>query len=240
MSEKVRTIEWEMMDKRKFIPLNLAGSFALTASAYPFSLVKTRLQVQHGLENYGGAFDAFVKIAKYEGIRGFYKGFLVSCFGLISGTGYIMTYEAMRSFLSKRGIEDSSTRGFIAGGIAALIGRTFANPLEIVTQRMMIMGQRKGINDFVKIPENVIRIKVDKRNALRAILSVISSMAKADGIKGFYRGFFMSLTTTVPAGALWWFFYHNYQGNSFYYTLIVSKGAKEYGKLVREDALTCL
>lgn len=36
-----------------------------------------------------------------------------------------------------------------------------------------------------------------------------------DGIKGFYRGYWASLSAYVPNSALWWGFYHFYQGIFF-------------------------
>ena len=41
----IRTIEWEMLDKRKFIPMSIASSFSIRCLLYPFTVIKTRLQV---------------------------------------------------------------------------------------------------------------------------------------------------------------------------------------------------
>jgi hypothetical protein len=38
------------------------------------------LQVQHKNALYKGTFDAFHKILKYEGVKGLYRGFWISCF----------------------------------------------------------------------------------------------------------------------------------------------------------------
>lgn len=64
----IRTIEWEMLDKKKFFPLSIASSFTIRTTLYPLTLVRTRLQVQRGTEIYKGTWDAFKKIYKYEGI----------------------------------------------------------------------------------------------------------------------------------------------------------------------------
>ena len=42
---KIRTIEWEMLDKKKFFPLSMASSFTVRTALYPLTLIKTRLQV---------------------------------------------------------------------------------------------------------------------------------------------------------------------------------------------------
>lgn len=48
------TIEWDMMDKTKFLPLSMLSSFCVRCSLYPLSLIKTRLQIQKHGEVYKG------------------------------------------------------------------------------------------------------------------------------------------------------------------------------------------
>jgi len=74
----IRTIEWHMLDKRKFFPLSMASSFSFQCFLYPLTLVRTRLQVQNQSDVYRGTWHAFGKIAKNEGIRGLYRGFWVN------------------------------------------------------------------------------------------------------------------------------------------------------------------
>lgn len=112
MPEDVRHIEWEDMDKRKFYFFGPTLFFGIRAMLYPANLVKTRLQVQRKNALYKGSFDAFVKVLRYEGIRGLYKGFLVSSFGLLSGQFYITTLEMVKMRTKK--IQFSSER--ILGG----------------------------------------------------------------------------------------------------------------------------
>jgi len=76
----IRTIEWHMMDKKKFFPMSMASSFTVRCFLYPLTLVRTRLQVQYQSDVYRGTWDAFGKIVKNEGVRGLYRGFWVSAF----------------------------------------------------------------------------------------------------------------------------------------------------------------
>ena len=41
----IRTIEWEMLDKRRFYPLSMMSSFTVRCFLYPLTLIRTRLQV---------------------------------------------------------------------------------------------------------------------------------------------------------------------------------------------------
>lgn len=50
----ISTIEWEMMDKTKFLPLSMLSSFCVRCTLYPLTLIKTRLQIQKHGEVYKG------------------------------------------------------------------------------------------------------------------------------------------------------------------------------------------
>ena len=65
----IRTIEWDMMNKQKFFPLSMLSSFSVRCMLYPFTLIKTRIQIQKHSEVYKGTFDAFQKILKHEGME---------------------------------------------------------------------------------------------------------------------------------------------------------------------------
>jgi solute carrier family 25 (mitochondrial phosphate transporter), member 23/24/25/41 len=64
----------DTLASHKFMAGAMAGSAACIA-CYPLDLVRTRLTTQlEGLEHYNGISDAFRKIAKEEGMLGFYSG----------------------------------------------------------------------------------------------------------------------------------------------------------------------
>lgn len=50
----ISTIEWDMMDKTKFLPLSMLSSFCVRCTLYPLTLIKTRLQIQKHGEMYKG------------------------------------------------------------------------------------------------------------------------------------------------------------------------------------------
>lgn len=50
----ISTIEWDMMDKTKFLPLSMLSSFSVRCTLYPLTLIKTRLQIQKHGEMYKG------------------------------------------------------------------------------------------------------------------------------------------------------------------------------------------
>ncbi|XP_076334042.1 solute carrier family 25 member 44-like isoform X2 [Tachypleus tridentatus] len=210
-SSRILTIEWDMMDKSRFFTLNLVNSFFLRASLYPFTVIKTRLQIQKRYNVYRGTYDAFKKILNYEGIHGLYKGFWINTIQLVSGLGYITTYEKVRHILTEyANIKDKRVKGLIGGGCGSLVGQTIITPFDVISQHMMMMGQRNS--SLIKLTEssNTLNIDLNHKHRGTVALSVVKELYKRDGLKGFYRGYFASLYTYVPGSALWWMFYPLY------------------------------
>ena len=112
----IKTVEWEMLDKRKFFPLSMMSSFTVRCFLYPLTLIRTRLQVQKGKEVYSGTYDAGRKILQSEGVRGLYRGFLISTVQIVSGLCYgkmnqfISPYSELNQFLSINDMRSIATR----------------------------------------------------------------------------------------------------------------------------------
>ncbi|CAL4068274.1 unnamed protein product [Meganyctiphanes norvegica] len=206
----VQTIEWDMMNKYKFYPLSCMSSFSVRCFLYPFTVIKTRIQIQKHSESYKGTYDAFSKIFKSEGIGGLYKGFWVSAFQLISGIAYITTYENVRQFLQKKGIHDSTTRAMAGGACASLVGQTIIVPFDVISQHMMILGQIEGRGKHKRVI-NPLNISLKHKGRLHVVGAITRTVYQQDGLRGFYRGYMASVGAYVPNSALWWTFYHFYQ-----------------------------
>nr|CAG4634888.1 EOG090X08ST [Alona affinis] len=192
-----------MLDKKKFFPLSIASSFTVRTTLYPFTLVKTRLQIQRGTEVYKGTYDAFRKIIKYEGTRGLYKGFWVNVFSIVSGAFYVLTYENVRHILQANNVTDTRIRALVGGGCASLVGQTIIVPIDVVSQRLMMIGQ--------KVDGQAEPNARQSSSKTRLALAITKDVYHRDGLRGFYRGYAASLFTYVPSSALWWTFYHMYQ-----------------------------
>lgn len=189
-------IEWQDLDKAKFLTLGPLLSVGVRGAVYPFSLIKTRLFMQDKRSIYNGTWDAFKKILRYEGVHGLYKGFGVSLLGILSGQMYIVTYELTRSHLQGYRTE---VKGLIAGGCATLVGQTFTVPIDIISQHRMMAGQvqqwKKGC------PEGEIKTRHP------SAYSIASKIAHTKGLPGFFKGYSLSLLTYAPNSALWWSLY---------------------------------
>lgn len=118
----LRSIEWNMLDKRKFLPLSMLSSFSSRCCFYPLILIKTKIQMQHKNDIYSGMFDAAFKIYNSEGARGLYKGFWISSTHILTGVIYITAYEGVRHLLSHYELS-SQQRALLAGGFASFMGQ---------------------------------------------------------------------------------------------------------------------
>ncbi|XP_068710608.1 solute carrier family 25 member 44-like isoform X1 [Montipora capricornis] len=183
MPEEVKQIEWQHIDKVTYYTLGSAFFVGLNAILYPADVIKTRLQVQRANSLYKGTSDAIFKTVKSEGLKGLYKGFLVSQLTVLTGHFYVTSYEISRSQMSFFG---DGSRGFIAGGFAAVAEQFLSNPIEVVSQKLMIQGQGKS-------------------NAkLKGATLISLDVFKEQGMGGFYRGFLASLLTGALWSAVWW------------------------------------
>ncbi|CAG9825339.1 unnamed protein product [Phaedon cochleariae] len=208
----IRNIEWDMMDKTKFFPLSMLSSFSVRCALYPLTLIKTRLQVQKRNDLYTGMFDAYGKIYRYEGFSGLYRGFWVSSVQIVSGVFYISTFEGVRHILKQKKIVDSNIRVLIAGAAASLVGQTMIVPFDVLSQHLMMMGIKgKEEKAFSALG---MQFK-PYQSKLSLTIDVARHIFKMDGIMGFYRGYWASLSAYMPNSALWWGFYHFYQDQLF-------------------------
>ncbi|XP_060676560.1 solute carrier family 25 member 44-like isoform X2 [Hemiscyllium ocellatum] len=196
---KIPIIEWQDLDKGKFYALGLVMTMAIRVSVYPFTLIRTRLQVQRGASLYAGTFDAFAKILRAEGVPGLYRGFLVNSLTLASGQCYVTTYELTRQYAARH-TDSNAVKSVMAGGAASLVAQSLTVPIDVLSQHLMVQGQALGrFRDAAPTGRGMGRAK-----------EVVVQILRLDGARGFYRGYAASLLTYIPNSALWWPFYHLY------------------------------
>lgn len=216
----ITVIEFNMMDKRKYFPLTALSGFTIRTLLYPFSLVKTRLQLQRRHHSvYTSLFDAIRTIVRTEGFNGLYRGFWVSNLMIVSQVSYIGTYEGVRNYLADNTtLTNSKIRSLIAGACASTVGQTTVVPIDIVSQHLQLLGLSSKSADPSKKhskvkPLNRLDIPPEALNSrIGAAKAIVSVIYRRDGLRGFYRGYMASLLTYAPSSAMWWFFYDLYCG----------------------------
>ncbi len=210
----IQVVELHMMDKQKYFPLTVVSGFTVRSLLFPFTVIKTRLQVQKQNAIYKGTYDAFRKIARLEGARGLFKGYWVSNLLIVPQITYITTYEGVRHFLADEEIvKDNRFRSFIAGFCASLAGQTFMVPVDVVSQHLM-MFDHTTLDSATKGKVTPLGPLLVPKAALRSPMgrtkAIVTAVYRQNGMKGFYKGYFASLAVYAPNSAMWWFFYDIY------------------------------
>uniref|UniRef100_A0A5B7ANQ0 Putative solute carrier family 25 member 44-like n=1 Tax=Davidia involucrata TaxID=16924 RepID=A0A5B7ANQ0_DAVIN len=187
-------IDWAMLDKSKFFFLGAALFSGVSATLYPVVVLKTRQQVSLSQIS---CFNTAFSITRYEGLRGFYKGFGTSLMGTIPARAlYMAALEVTKSNVGtatvKLGFSEAtvSTIANAAAGLsAALAAQLVWTPIDVVSQRLMVQGGNNSITSGYRYNGGM--------DAFRKIVYT-------DGLRGLYRGFGISILTYAPSNAVWW------------------------------------
>lgn len=174
----------------------LAGMMAGAAQVLiitPVELAKTKLQVQGQGQKlqkknkvYVGTFDCLQKIYKSEGIRGCYRGLLVSVTRDVPGFGvyFGVYYSLCHAFIPKgKTIKDISTLQLMfAGGLTGIISWAYSYPADMIKSKI----QAEGIAPIGKY---------------RSYADCIRTSVKTEGYAVFTRGISVCLVRAFPVNA---------------------------------------
>ena len=215
-TNRLYDIEWYMLDKTKYFPYTVLSSVCVRTLLYPLTLVRTRLQVQVQNTVYKGTWDALKTIYQLEGFKALYRSFLVYNLQIVPNVIYITTFEKSREYVSNYS-QNTYLRAMIAGGTSSLISQTMVVPIDVVTQHMMLIGQKSSTNaqKLKKPAPQLERIQVSsaaRGSNIRMLREICTQIYKIDKIFGFYRGYLLSSVLMSTNSALWWMFYYVYQG----------------------------
>ncbi|KAL1531028.1 solute carrier family 25 member 44-like [Salvia divinorum] len=185
-------IEWHMLDKSKFFFLGAALFSGVSAALYPMVVLKTRQQVSQSRVS---CVRTGVWIMRYEGLRGLYRGFGTSLTGTIPARAlYMAALEVTKSNVGTTatglGLPEPSAAAVAnaaAGLSAAMAAQVVWTPVDVISQRLMAQGGGGG--GGVKYASGV---------------DAFGKILRADGIRGLYRGFGISILTYAPSNAVWW------------------------------------
>jgi solute carrier family 25 protein 38 len=136
----------------------LSSGIARVASAFicnPLTVIRTRCEVV-GFTEYNNLGDAFKKIYKQEGIKGFYKG-ASACMlrdGPFAGLYYAI-YNNTKKQLEPLHVQPTSA-AMVSGLFAGFIATAATHPLEVVRTKMQV--KQKNSNHYSGIYTSLLRI----------------------------------------------------------------------------------
>jgi len=143
----------------------LAGAASLTV-VYSLDYARTRLANDNkaakkgGERQFNGLIDVYKKTLATDGVAGLYRGFVVSCVGIVVYRGlYFGLYDSLKPVLLTGNMKDSFLGSFLLGWSITIGAGLASYPLDTVRRRMMMTsGQavkyRSSLHAFSEIVKN--------------------------------------------------------------------------------------
>jgi len=191
---------------------NLASGGAAGAASlcfvYSLDYARTRLAndakaaKKGGERQFNGLIDVYTKTLKSDGIVGLYRGFNISCVGIIVYRGlYFGLYDSLKPVILQGNMKDSFIASFFLGwGIT--IGAGLASyPLDTIRRRMkMTSGEAvKYKNSFAAFQE-IIRKEGTKSLFKGAGANILRAIAGAGVLSGYDQMQLIFLGKTYGSG----------------------------------------
>lgn len=179
------------VDLPKLLFIGSAIYSGLTTSLHPLNVIKTRAQAFSSEKVQLSRVEAVRSLMRTQGVRGLYAGLVPVLAGALPArAGYILALEGTRPRAQAAarliGLDGASAFAFANGcsGLAAATASLLIYvPADVVSQRMMVTTRDTG--------------KRTMGGEIRAVYA-------AEGVRGFFRGFWISAATGLPAGSIWW------------------------------------
>lgn len=163
----------------------------------PIWVVKTRMCLQYSTSElpealrYSSTLDAFRKIYRLDGIRGFYRGFVPGVFGVSHGALQFMAYEEMKKwyyhyYRDVAGSQLGSLEYLVFAALSKLFATTVTYPYQVIRARLQ-----------------------DQHKKYAGIVDCVTRTWKFEGYKGFYKGLLPNTLRVTPATAITFVVYEN-------------------------------
>lgn len=181
--------------------INAASSVVSTAGwascQAPFERIKLLMQTQH--ENiksgyldrpYKGAEDCFMRTMRSEGALSLWNGNTANIIRLLAVESCSFLLNARFRALFKPDSNDhfftALTKNFAAGAMAGAVKLVFVYPLDYARTRLTVTNtSRTGTQQF------------------RGLIDIFSKSYRADGARGFYRGFDAAVLQSLVYGGFY-------------------------------------
>jgi len=157
----------------------------------PVDLFKSQLQSQGvggGKAKYSGFIDCARQIASNQGVRGIYQGLQATLIRDIPANSlYFGVYELSRKSMVKQGqrVEDlPAWKVLLAGGLGGMAYWAFVYPTDVIKSSLQT--------------DSIVR----SERKYSGYMDAAKKIHKADGIKGFFKGFTPCMIRSFPANAV--------------------------------------
>lgn len=162
----------------------MTAGMASTSLTNPVWVIKTRFMSQNkrSPHRYNSVYEAFYKIARSEGIKGFYKGLGPSLIGVSHVAIQFPLYEKLKKVLNGANMQSDMANILLASAISKMVASTATYPHEVIRTRLQ--------NQLVKPYK------------YKGIFHAAKVILCEEGFRGFYKGIPTNLLRTVPSSAI--------------------------------------
>ncbi|KAK7272756.1 hypothetical protein RJT34_29577 [Clitoria ternatea] len=186
---------------KELIAGGLAGGFAKTAVA-PLERVKILFQTRRAEFQSTGLSGSVSRIAKTEGLLGFYRGNGASVARIIPYAAiHYMSYEEYRRWIMHTfpNVWKGPTLDLLAGSLSGGTAVIFTYPLDLIRTKLAYQ-----IVSPTKLNASGM---VNNEQFYKGILDCLAKTYKEGGIRGLYRGVAPTLVGIFPYAGLKFYFY---------------------------------
>lgn len=164
------------------IPAAAVSGFVGGVVGNPADIANVRMQNDGSLppssrRNYRSVVDAFFRIQKEEGFRGYYRGLWVNCSRAAAITScQLSSYDGFKTILiDKAKFKDCTTTHLAASISSSILATTICSPIDVVKTQLMSQA--------------------DGRQGLR---STVAELTRKEGLRWMFRGWVPSFMRVGP------------------------------------------
>ena len=176
--KKMLTPEGGSLGLKERLAAGAAAGMTGTALTHPLDTIRLRLALpNHG---YKGIGDAFVTVARHEGVGALYKGLVPTLAGIApyAAINFASYDVAKKLYYGENGKQDPISNLFV-GGASGTFSATVCYPLDTIRRRMQMKGKTyKGMGD------------------------AFATIWRNEGMKGFFKGWTANTLKVVPQNSI--------------------------------------
>ncbi|TPX57642.1 hypothetical protein PhCBS80983_g03698 [Powellomyces hirtus] len=181
----------------------------------------------------------YILCAASEHAAALYQGFTITALGALPGQIiYLSAMESTKMLVANAcrdlfHLDENRTAlvsGLLGGGVASLSTQLVVVPVDVVSQRLMIQQRTMKVAADGRQEAKVGTARPPMKDAERftTARTLIPHIIKTEGVRGLYRGFFMSVATYAPSSAVWWgtqSFVKRFLGSALYSSEAIDAGS---------------
>lgn len=155
---------------------------------YPLELLKTRMAASSQSQS---VVSMCRNIVQKEGVRAFYQGMGTSCLGVVPFAAIDLTVYDLLSSRLRDSNKMSNLATVVCASVSCITAASVCYPLQVARTRLQV----DGVNGQAK--------------RYKGLKDCLTTMARTEGLRSFYKGFTPTLLKVIPAVSISWVVYEN-------------------------------